>query len=92
MVHLLNLRVLLQELDNLQGVLDMALHAERQGLRTLQEQECVERGDCAALIAEQDCTDVGHESRRSRDVRKGCAVVARVRIRDVRDLPLFFQS
>ena len=85
-VHLLNLRVLLQELDNLQGVLDMALHAERQGLRTLQEQECVERGDCAALIAEQDCTDVGHESRRSRDVRKGCAVVARVRIRDVREL------
>ena len=85
-VHLLNLRVLRQELDNLQRVLDMALHTERQRLGALQEQERVERGDCAALIAEQDRADVGHESRRSCDVREGCAVVAWVRIRDVREL------
>ena len=85
-IHLLNLRVLRQELDNLQRVLDMALHAERQGLGALQEQEGVERRDGTAFIAEQDCADVGHKGRRARDIREGRAVVARVRIRNVREL------
>lgn len=62
MVDLLDLGMVGQELDDLLGVLHMALNAQAQGLGTLQQQEGVERRDGRAGITQQDGADVGDES------------------------------
>lgn len=85
-IHLLNLQVLRQELGGLQRVLDMAFRVERQGLGALQGQGGVGRGDDTALVAEQNCVDVGDKRCRTRSIREGYAVIARIRIRNIREL------
>ena len=54
MVDVLDLRMVLEEFNDLLGVLDMALNAQGQGLGALEEQECVERRDGSAGVAEKD--------------------------------------
>ena len=82
MINVLDLRMVLEEFNDLFGVLDMALDAQRQRLGALQEQESVERRDGSAGVAEKDRADIGYESSRADSVREGDAVVARVRVSD----------
>ena len=86
MVDVLDLRMVLEEFNDLLGVLDMALNAQRQRLGALEQQECVERRDGSAGVAEKDRADIGYESSRADSVREGDAVVARVRLSDRRVL------
>ena len=57
----LNQRLRLQILQNLLGVLNMALDTQGQGFQTLQKQECIERRKGCAGIAQENRTDVGGE-------------------------------
>ena len=75
MVDVLDLRMVLEEFNDLLGVLDMALDAQGQGLGALEQQECVERRDGSAGVAEKDRADIGYESSRADSVREGDAVV-----------------
>ncbi len=55
MVDAFDLRVLGEEIDNLQRVLYMAFNAQRERFKTLQEQECVQRSERCAGITQEDC-------------------------------------
>ena len=50
MVHMLNLRVIGQERNNLLGVLNVTLDPQRQSLSALQQQKCVERRNGSTSI------------------------------------------
>ena len=78
MVDLLDLGMVGQERDDFLGVLDVALDAQAQSLGALQQQECVERRDGGAGIAQQDGADVGDEGGGAGGIGKGDAVVAGV--------------
>jgi hypothetical protein len=82
MVHMLNLRVIGQELNNLLGVLNVTLDTQRQRLGALQQQECVERRNGSTGITQQDSADVGYESSRTNCICKRDAVITRVRLSD----------
>ena len=74
----------LEVVDDLQGIEDMTLNTERERLKTLQEDPCVERRDAGTLIAEQQGTDTGHE--RSGELTEDEAVVRRVGIGEAGEL------
>ena len=76
MIDALHLRMLLEELNNLLGVLGMTLKAEGESLSSLQQEECCEWRDSCSLISEQDGTDVGDKCSRTNCVCKRDAVVA----------------
>lgn len=63
MVDLRDMRVLGEVVDDLEGVLDMALDTQRQRLRSLQQQERVERRERCALIAQDQRADIRSEGR-----------------------------
>ena len=86
MVDLIDMRVLGEVVDDLEGVLDMALDAQRQRLRALQQQERVERRERCALIAQDQRADVRSEGRCADILGKADAVVARVRVDELREL------
>ena len=92
MIYMLDLRMVLEELNDLLGVLNVTLDAQGQGLGALEQQECVERRDGSAGVAEQDSADVGNESCGAYCVGEGNAVVARVRLSDRRVLAGSLQS
>ena len=56
--HAGNLRVLGKEFQNLLGVFNMAIEAERKRFDTLQQQECVERGNGSTFVTEENRTHV----------------------------------
>jgi len=56
--HAGNLRVLGKEFQNLLGVFHMAIEAERKRFDTLQQQECVERGNGSTFVSEENRTHV----------------------------------
>lgn len=56
--HAGNLRVLGKEFQNLLGVFHMAVETERKRFNTLQQEECVERGNGCTFVAEQNRTHV----------------------------------
>lgn len=60
-VHLGNMAVTDQELNDLLGVLDMAVNAQRQGLGALEQDPGVKRANAGALVTQQDSTDIGRE-------------------------------
>ena len=82
MVHMLNLRVIGQELNDLLGVLNVTLDTQRQSLSALQQQKCVERRNGSTSITQQDSADVGYESSRTNCICKRDAVITRVRLSD----------
>ena len=84
MINKLNLRMIFEEFNNLFGVLGVALNAKRESFESLEEDEGVERRKCGACIAEQNCADVCYKCRRSYRVSERNAVIARVRISDLR--------
>lgn len=53
-----DMRVLGEVVDDLECVLNVALDAQRQRLRALQQQEGIERGERRALIAQDQRADV----------------------------------
>ena len=79
MIDLCDLRMILQVFDNLLRILCMTLQTQRERFRTLKQQECRKRRNCSALIAQQDRTDIGHKCSRADSIRKGNAVIARIR-------------
>ena len=80
MVDGLDQRLGLEVLQHLSGVLHMALNAQREGFQTLQQQECVERGQCRTGVAQQDRTNLGGKCRRAACIYKADAVIARIRV------------
>ena len=85
-VDLLDVRVVHEVLDDLLGVLGVALEAKRQGLGALEQQERVEGRDAGALVAEEDRADVGHVRGGTAGVGEGDAVVGGVGLGDLRIL------
>ena len=85
-IDLLDMRVLSEVVDNLECVLDVALDAQRQRLRALQQQEGIERRERSALIAQDQRADVRRKSCRADIFGKADAVVARVRLDELREL------
>lgn len=81
-MYSLYLRVLAEVLNYLQRVEYVALNTQREGFQTLEEYECVERRDSSAGVAQEDSSDVGHESCRANCVREADAVVGGVRLGD----------
>ena len=81
-MYSLYLRVLAEVLNYLQRVEYVALNTQREGFQTLEEYECVERRDSSAGVAQEDSSDVGHESCRANCVREADAVVGWVRLGD----------
>ena len=85
-IDLLDMRVLGKVVDDLECVLDVALDAQRQRLRALQQQEGIERRERSALIAQDQRADVRRKSCRADILGKADAVVARVRLDELREL------
>ncbi len=81
-----DLRNGLQVVDDLQGVLDVALDAQGQGLRALQQQERRERGQGGAGVAQQDGAHAGHERGSAKRLVEVEAVVGRIRLGQGREL------
>ena len=69
MMDFLHERAGLQILDDLQGILHMPLHAQGQGLKSLQDEEAVEGREAGALIAQKLGPDIGDERSLSGDAR-----------------------
>ena len=67
-----------QPFDNLFGVLNMAIKAQRERLNPLEQQEGVERADAGTGITQQDGPHIGGKSRRAGRLHKADAVVAGV--------------
>ena len=61
MADTLHLGVLLQVIDDLEGVLDMPVDPEGQGLESLEEDERGDGRDCRSGVTEEDGSDPGHE-------------------------------
>ena len=77
-VDLLYLGVTGQEIDYAQGILDVTLDAQREGLEPLQQQEGVEGADGGAGVAQNHGPDAGDVGGGSGHVGKSGAVVAGV--------------
>lgn len=50
-VNVLNLRVLAKEINYLEGVFNVSFNSQREGFKSLKEQECVERRKSCACIS-----------------------------------------
>ena len=92
MVYLFYLRMILQEVNDLQGILYMTLNTERQCLKALQEQEGVERRDRCAFITEKCCSCLDDVSDVTDCLCKYYAMVGRVRLRRPGNLSFCAQS
>ena len=81
MMNLLYLWMIVQILYDLQSILYMALYTERQCLQSLQEEECMERGNGCSGVTQKDGTNLGYKCCRSYGLGKADAMVAGVRLR-----------
>ena len=90
MVDLLHLRMLRKEFNNLQCVLSMTLYTERECLRALQENECVERRKRSAFITKRKCADICCEGCGAYILRKADAVVACIRLNQLREFAALY--
>ena len=86
MVYPFDLRMMSKEFHDFLCIFGMSLKPERQGFHTLQEQECIKRGNGSARVTKQDRTDIGHKCSRSHCVIEGDAVIAWIRGGDIRIL------
>ena len=87
MVHMLHLRMMRKVRHDLLRVLRVALQTQGQRLHALQEQEGIEGRNRRARVAQENRADVGDERRWADRVRKGHAMVARIRISNRRIMP-----
>lgn len=86
MVHLGDMAVTSQELNDLLGVLDMTVNAQRQSLGALEQDPGVERADAGALVTQQDSADIGCEGGGTGSLGKRDAMVGGVGLGDLRIL------
>ena len=84
-VDALDLRMLREEVHDLQCVRYVPLDAQGECLQPLQEEECVERSDRRARVAQEEGTDVGDEGDGAECLDEVHAVIAFVRLREVRE-------
>ena len=84
-VDLRDLRVFAEEVDELQRVLRVTLHAQGERLEAVDEVECVRRRDGRARVAQNERAEVDDEGDRAERIGKAQPVVARVRLGDVRE-------
>ena len=84
-VDLSDLRVLREEFENLLGVFHVTVKAERKRFSALQEEECIERGNCSTFVAKKNGTDVDDEGCGASGCRERHAV-ARVHFGELREL------
>ena len=70
MVHLSHLRMICQELDHLQGILHMTLHAQAQRFHTLQQNKGIEGRNGSTGITQNHGTNTGNEGCRPCHVGK----------------------
>ena len=75
----IDLRVLLQELGQRQRVIADAIHAQRQGLDPLQDQERIHRRKRRALVAQRHHTRTANVGRRAERLGVDDAMVADIR-------------
>ena len=87
MVDLLDLRMFREIVDDLQGVLHMALDAQGKRLNALQQEERIKRRDRRARVAQKERTQIDGESGSADVLREGKAMVARVRLDEPREAP-----
>ena len=85
-IHLGNMAVTGQELNDLLGVLDMAVDAQRQGLGALEQNPGVKRANASALVTQQDGADIGREGSRAGSLGKRDTMVGGVGLGDLRIL------
>ena len=76
MVHLSHFRMLIQEINHLQGILHMTFHTQTQGLYTLQQDEGIERRDGSTRITQDDGTDSGDVGCCAYSIGKNDAMIA----------------
>ena len=86
MVNLFYLRMILQEVDNLQCIFYVPFYPQRQGFQTLQQQEGIERREYCTLISHQCGTNLHDISSVSACFCKYNAVVRRIRLAQTREL------
>ena len=86
MVHLGDVAVTGQELNDLLGVLDMTVDAQRQGLGALEQNPGVKRANASALVTQQDGADIGREGGRAGSLGKRDAMVGGVGLGNLRVL------
>ena len=86
MIDVGHLRVMVQELHDLLGVLVVAVQAQRQGLGALQQQPGVERADAGTGVTQDDGADVGNKGGGAGSVHEANAVIAGVRLGESREL------
>ena len=86
MVHALDLRVAVQEVDDLKRVLDVALDAQRERFQALQQDKRVEGGQRCTLVAQERGARLGYIGGLACGFSEHDAVVARVRLRDAGEL------
>ena len=84
-VHALHLRVVVEELDDLEGVLHVALDAQGKRLQTLEQQERVERRQRCTLVAQKGRAGLGDVRGRAARVGEHDAVVGGVRLGQARE-------
>ena len=84
-VDALDFRMLREEVHDLQCVRYVPLDAQGECLKPLQEEECVERSDRRARVAQEEGTDVGDEGDGAECLDEVHAVIAFVRLREVRE-------
>ena len=80
------MRILAQKLNDLLGVLHMAVNTQRKRLGTLKQQECIERRDAGALVAQQNSANVGCKRSSAHSIDKRDAMVGGVGIGELRIL------
>ena len=80
----------LQVIDDLQRVLNVAFDAQRQGFGALQQQECGERRQGGAGVAQQDGADAGHERGSAQGLVEIQSVIGRIRLGQGRELARHF--
>ena len=85
-VHLGDVAVTSQELNDLLGVLDMTVDAQRQGLGALEQDPGVKRANASALVTQQDGADIGREGGRAGSLGKRDAMVGGIGLGDLRIL------
>ena len=89
-IDFIDVGIFRQEVDDLQRVLDVALDAQRQSLNALQQNECAQRRDGGAGVAQQDRSNVGNERGGSERFIKTDAVIAGIGLDEPREAPRFF--
>ena len=85
-VHLCHFWVVGEIFHHFQGVLHMALNAQREGLYALQQQEGIEWADGCTLVAQQDGADTCHIGCSTQSVGKHNAVIRSIRFGELWEL------